>query len=474
MRGMRQVDPLHLLQTGVLTLFETTLIYLVGTILTGIGDSSTLRWWILLVVVAISTVVAARLEPINADVSHISPLTAIIAAVVVAWSVTWHIRAVGGGLALFSTLINPDGEHFTAAYTALIASVVAWLRGIKLLDIGHSEMVQHFRRGIIAVAIALGVGIIAGFGQGLTPRISATSANIPAWMIVLLLLGLLSLSITRISTVEGDGGRSARWMWLRSSALSSLTILLVGLVALSLFASPARQVLRLIVGTVVYAFAIVLAPFVWLAYTLLEFLRSTFMRDVELPRIPLPMATAQPDQLDPINALPVPNGLMTASTLLVLLVPVVIVIVLIFFATRRRAPLTATENEERESIFSWSGFGTDISNLLAGLRRPQADESGLRKVLTLLVAEDPVTRIRRRYVELLLQGEAAEKRRRDEETPREFAQTLAGIAKHRTSLDVLTATYEQARYAPESVDQATADRADRAWQELRTDDQKSG
>lgn len=187
------LDPIRLLQSFVLVLFEATLVFLVGAILTSIGDSSTLRWWIVLVVVGASTLVTAWLEPINADVSHIRPQTAIIAAVVVGWSVSWHIGAQGGGIALLGTLTNPDDARFLAGYAALIAGVVAWFRGTQLLDIGHPEMVQRFRRGIVAVMVALAIITVAGFGQGLTPEVSGTSVNIPAWIIVLLLLGLVSL-----------------------------------------------------------------------------------------------------------------------------------------------------------------------------------------------------------------------------------------------------------------------------------------
>jgi hypothetical protein len=167
--------------------------------------------------------------------------------------------------------------------------------------------------------------------------------------------------------------------------------------------------------------------------------------------------------------LAVPEGLLALSTLLLMLVPVVILALLIYFATRRRPVPAADSSEQRESIFSWSGLGSDISNLLGALRRPRGGEGGLAGVLSRLVAEDPVTRIRRRYVQLLLQGEAADKRRREDQTPREFVHTLEDITTNRASLDTLTATYEQARYAPDSVDRATAERADRAWQELSND-----
>ena len=467
-RKMR-LDLIRLLQSIVLVLFETTLVFLVGAILTSIGDSSTLRWWIVLVVVGASSLVTAWLEPINADASHIRPQTAIIAAVVVGWSVAWHIRAQGGGIALLGTLTDPDDPRFLVGYTALIAGVVAWLRGGQLLDIGHPEMVQRFRRGIVAVMVALAIITVAGFGQGLTPQVSRTSVNIPAWIIVLLLLGLVSLSVTRITTVGGDGGRAAQWLWLRSSLLSSMAIVLGGLLALSLVAAPAGILLREAASLILYAFALALSPIAWLVFTVVEFLRATFVPDTILPPPPMTGPTAVPDQVDPQAALAVPEGLLAITTLLLMLLPVVVLLLLIFFATRRRPAPATNSSEQRESIFSWSGLGSDISNLLGALRRPRGGEGGLAGVLRRLVAEDPVTRIRRRYIQLLLQGEAADKRRRVDETPREFVHTLGDITTSRESLHTLTATYEQARYAPDSVDQATAERADQAWQELSND-----
>lgn len=465
-------EPFKLIQTLVLVLFETTVIYLVGILLTG-GEYSTLRWWIVGVVVAMSAIVTDWFEPINGQSSHIRPQSAAIAVLTIGWAVTWHIRADGGGFAAWRTFLDPDSPQFITAYTALIAATVGWWRGAQLLDIGHSDMVQRFRRAIIAVLLALVVVTVAGFGQGLTPSISTSSPNIPAWIIVLLMFGLLGLSITRITTVKGDGGRAAQWMWLRSSALSSALILVVGVVALSLVASPAGTLLRQVAAVVIYTAALLFSPVIWLAVRLLEYLRGWLLPQALEPVMPLATATALPDQPTPQAALSTPFDLLAFTTLLLLVIPVVVLLVLIYFANRRRSAPIDGQNEERESIFSWRGFGNDISNVLASLRRRRVGEGGLGDVLRSMVGQDPATRIRRRYVQMLLRGEAAEKRRRSDETPREFAPALNSIARDHTSLRTLTEAYERARYAPDSVDQAVAERADRAWQTLSDDAEKS-
>jgi hypothetical protein len=457
------IDPVRTVQAIILLLWDTTLIYLVAAIL-NFGGDPILRWWIVFLVVAASALATARLEPVNADVVHIRPLTAIVATLVIGWSVAWHIRGVNGTIAL-GTLVDPDDPAFMVGYVALIAGIVAWLRGAQLLDIAHPDAVQRFRRGFMAVMVTLGVATLAGFGQGLSPRVNSTAVDIPTWIVVWLMLGLLSLSVTRITTVEGDSGRSARWLWLRSSALSTLAILLGGLVVLSLVAAPAGAVLREAARWVLYAFGLAFAPIGWLIYMLLRWVRETFLAADPNVVLPPPVPTALPDQIDPLTTLPVPQGLLAFTILLLLLLPVVILVLLIVFARRRRSAVVAAADEQRESIFSWGALGNDIAHLLGLLRRGNG-EGGLRNVLRSLAGADPATRIRRRYVQLLLRGEDADKHRRADETPREFAASLGSVMHNRTAVDALTDAYERARYAPASVDQATADRADRAWQAL--------
>jgi hypothetical protein len=82
------------------------------------------------------------------------------------------------------------------------------------------------------------------------------------------------------------------------------------------------------------------------------------------------------------------------------------------------------------------------------------------------MGSDPATRIRRRYVQLLLIGEDGGVPRPPGRTPREFAPELASLPLDDTAVERLTDLYEQARYAPEDVDVEAAAQADASWEAL--------
>jgi hypothetical protein len=246
-------------------------------------------------------------------------------------------------------------------------------------------------------------------------------------------------------------------------------VLMSGLLVLAFLADPAGTVLREIVQWVVYGLVILMAPLVAIILMVVQFLRQL----VPQRRESLPLtatATAGPDTAPVPDALPgFSDALLTIPAIILLLLPIIMLLMVILFAHRRRSRTELEAGEQRESIFSWGALGTDLADFLRGLRRP-GGEAGLRGALRRLLAEDPATRIRRRYVQLLLKGEAAGRQRPVHQTPHEFAPMLAQGPDEDQAIDALTGFYERARYAPATVDDTAADEADRVWETLNREE----
>jgi hypothetical protein len=163
------------------------------------------------------------------------------------------------------------------------------------------------------------------------------------------------------------------------------------------------------------------------------------------------------DALEPI---------LNISATVLALIPLAILALLIIFVARRRGRREQTPDEQRESIFTWDALGRNVMDMLRGLLPTTRDAEGLSAALARLSSTDPATRIRRRYVQLLLLGEERGQQRPSAATPHEFESALPASTNEQSPVSALTALYEHARYAPNSIDSAAADRADESWQAL--------
>ena len=153
------------------------------------------------------------------------------------------------------------------------------------------------------------------------------------------------------------------------------------------------------------------------------------------------------------------------TAVLYLLPLVALIALIILYRRQQRKPITE-DGEVHESLWSWQGVRADLLSLLNGLRpKPQVS---LRDVLSRLRSDDPVQRIRRRYVELLLVGEAAQRERKPQQTPLEHEAALAtAVSGAKGDVHALTLAYDRARYAPDLVDAADAAAADQAWSTIQ-------
>ena len=458
---------IRLLQYAVLICLEATLVHLAGALLTSTSATPLLRWWVLVVVAGSAAAVTAWNEPVRVDRSRVKWITAALAFVVIAWATVAHtgdasLSGAGRGL---RRLLDLDDERFLEIYLALGASMWAWWRGAGVIDLGHTELLRLLRRAVIGLALIIGALSLAGIDPGFTRRADGSGVALVVELTTFLLLAFVSLSLTRITETADQSTHGAEWRWLRSSAVSTAAIMFLGLLAIALLADPAGTVLRELVRWVLYTLIVLMAPLIALAVGLVELIRQ-ILPDQAIEIVTPAAVTAVADDTVPAGEqLQVPRALLLLPTVILLLIPVIALLLLIIFARRRRSRPEIEGDEERESIFSWGALRADLAGLLGGLRRPQG-EGGLRAALRRLVGADPATRVRRRYVQLLLKGEAAGEHRRPAETPREFTPALLRLPGDGAAITTLTQTYEQARYAPETIDDATAQRADAAWKSL--------
>ena len=465
--GFRAIRLLHY---TLLTCLEATLVHLIGMLLSAPGGVPLLCWWVLVAVVAVAAMVTSRFEPLNHDVPHIRWRTGLVALAVIAWATAAHQDAFTptGILRTLPRLLRIADDRFLAVYFGLAASMWAWWRGTSVVDQGHVEVTRALRRSIIILVGVLSVLGITGFDP-----ISRSADGTPVIRVVVelagsLLLSFVALSLTRIVEAAAHSTHGAEWRWFRSSLVSTSLIVLVGLLLIAFLADPAGMLLREVARWVIFAMVGLMAPLIVAILWLMELVRQLLPRSTPLDPVmatatPVPDEAAQP-------ALPaIPNALLAIPTIILLLLPIVVLLLVILFARRRRSRADLVTDEQRESIFSWGAVRADLADLLRGLRR-SAGDGGLRGALRRLLAQDPATRIRRRYVQLLLKGEAAGKQRRPPETPHEFAPALAQLPTDEPAVLALTDIYERARYAPATVDDAAAREADRVWETLNRAD----
>jgi hypothetical protein len=458
--GLRAI---RLLQNLALICLEATLAHLVVNLLTG-ASATSLRWWVLVLIAAGAAFVSSAGRAVPGRNATIS----VIAAVAAIWLGT---AAQTSGTEMVAPwqvpgrLLNLDHPGFFQTYLALGTSLYMWWRGSMIGDVGHAELVSFFRRSVIMLAAIIGGLALIGYDPGFSPGSDEAGARLIVELLGFVVLGLAGLSLTRIVETSGQSTPGSAWRWLRSGVLSAVALVVVGLLPVVLLVDPAGVVLRELLGWLVFGLVTLMSPLIALVLVLVELIRSV------LPESPLAMelqatATAVAEDQVPATAqIQVPEALLMLPVILALVLPIVVLVLLIVFARRRDRRMETPGDEQRTSIFTWGAVRAELADLLRGLRRP-GGSGGLRDRLRMLSGHDPVTRVRRRYVQLLLAGEAAGATRQPAATPHEFEPALAGIVDPDAAVAALTETYERARYAPDSIDENAASRADAAWQAL--------
>ena len=418
--------------------------------------------WGMLIVVVLAAALADWLAGGWLPVERQRPALLAAGLLVAAWSIK---VAVGAGAGLLSgwgaalgALFSLAGPNSTRAYLTLLIALYVFRRGTQLLDHDSISLRRLFARASVLLLLILGIAGVS----------SARPADMQLTLTTMMLLtffavGLLAIALAAASEEHDTRLSRLGWRGLLTLAGAIALVLVLGLLFAAVFGQDAARAVRGIIQVLVFLIALVLLPFLLLLEGLLRWIASLInLGGLEqmLARLQQQQRQQQTMAAEPLNIFP--PWVAVALQIFLALLPVLIIVAL-YLLIRRRARREPNRDEERESIWSWSGLRADLRDLLAGLRRSRAEE-GLRGALARLRGDDPISRIRRSYIRLLLAGEAREHPRAAPQTPREYAPEagamLPGAAR---PIAELTEVYERARYHSASATPADADTAERAW-----------
>jgi hypothetical protein len=378
----------------------------------------------------------------------------------------WVVKAqIAGDYGLLGDWGQALGAMFSAshpragiAYLSLLTSLYCFWRGTRLTMHDRVSVQRVFRAVAICLLLIVGIGL---FGARMTgDRAVAASTEVIAFFAV----GLITIALSSgMDEQDVVGLHRLGWRGVLIIGGAIVVMLVAGVLLGSLFGRDIALVVRTIWQTGVLIIALIFSPLIWLIAALLESLLSLTGLDKWLQQIanrPMIEPSIPPPAGEVLGIFP--TWMQAIIRIFFALLPIVLILGLLLLA-RSRAQRQAAGDEERESLWSWGGLAEDLRALLGNLRRAQP-AGGLRAALAALRGSDPVSRIRRSYIRLLLLGEAHELPRRAPQTAHEYAPAASTVVPDAAQpVDALTDAYERARYHPDGVADADADAAERAW-----------
>lgn len=379
-------------------------------------------------------------------------------------------QLLGGGLdprAGWNVLVseNRDIQSIVANLGGLL---FLWGRGARLPLFNQQRIAVFFQRTVVGLLLFIALHAIITWSAIEAEALTYLAGNV----VIFITSGLLALSLANV-TSSTDSTLQRRWAI--STLVPVMAVVVVGVAMAALFMSELRHVLLMAiqalligVGFLIWPFALLLSPLVAIARDALramgvtEWLPSADDVSSELPSTtPVPEAVAGWD-------MPWLEAVARFAVLLLLIG--VVVLVLRWLGQRVRRP--ATQNDDhRISVWSWQAFGDDLRGMLHALLDRGEQQTGLLATLHALRSRDPVSRVRRAYVRLLILAEEHEHGRAPHQTPREYEPAVEDLAPDaRSSVANLTDLYEQARYGA-LLSEAQAVEAETA---LRTIEKNAG
>jgi hypothetical protein len=427
--------------------------------------------WLLVALVVLAGALADWLVAIWLPVERQQPALIAVGLATGLWAA--KIAADGGfGLVagwgtLVSALFSTTGRGGMAYLTFLIG-LYMFRRGTHMLEHDSISLRRLFARASVGLLLILSIGLL-----GATQPNDARVTLITVMLLTFFAFGLMAIALAAAAEEHDTQLSRLGWRGVLTLCAAIGLVLVLGLAFAALFGQDAARSVRAIIRMIVLLFALVMLPFLFLLSGVLE--RLARMIDLRgflrlLQENQLGLARQQQQVVDMLSIFP--PWAQVAMRVFFALLPILIIVAL-YVLFRRRARRTANRDEERESLWSWSGLAADLRDLLAGLRREQIEE-GLRAALARLRDADPVSRIRRSYIRFLLAGEARERPRAAPQTPREYApDASAALPDAAQPIAALTAAYERARYHPAAATSADADAAEQAWSAIEAADRKS-
>ncbi len=362
---------------------------------------------------------------------------------------------VGGAMAALVDF----SQGVPAGLVVLLITLGLWFLGARARWDQHEQLMRGFLAGIVVLAL------LSLFAPG------AVSAEDLVVFLLSGLLGLALLSVSRHLSYQAERGLPRPALsryWLMALGLGVLGILLAGWL-LSLLVAPEAVVslmtrLRPLLAYMGQVIAFLGALVVWLLYSGYLWLARLFQTGpTEPPAEESALPPSYAEQLPELNLTPgtppaLPEGL---GVILAALLLAVLVIYVIVRAWRRRSHprYTATAVEEREYVWSADLLLERWRGLFDGLA-PRRRAALFAEALDLA---NPRHRIRQAYRLLLLNARERGLARRRGQTVTNYRDALAqAVPPAQEALDILSAAYLYARYAPSEPPDALVQEAQRA------------
>lgn len=447
---------IRLLRIVLLAAFETTLVALSLLVLAAL----TLPWPGLFGAVLLGWLADGAARRLRRPF-HYVPLA--LAPLLAATGLLWLV--IGGDpLALWPALLPGQPQSGLAYVATLVACFLTW-RGAGLESQDSATTLTLAGRGMVVVIASLLVGPLLRTGTALPDDL------LLAYVSVAIGSGLGSLALAHLVETAADRARvfDLRWTLLLLGVIGG--VLVIGAALTALLSSEAAldgvvNLLRflflplaLIGAALVYLFTVIFGDLIRALLALL----GQALAQMNLRPEPPPVTDTAPIDDAAVETV---IALAQQATFWLALIPLAVLLVLLVWWRRR--PRRVATDEERESLDIGQSLLADVRDLLGALRNPfQRRLSGLQAALAALRGADPVTRVRRAYIQALLALEKRGLRRPLAQTPAEWYATVAPTLPDPAPFAELTAIYERARYQPAGVEPAEAAIAEQASQTVR-------
>jgi hypothetical protein len=391
----------------------------------------------------------------------------IVRAAAVLLLALWATKSlVLGSMSLFSgwgRFAELGAEPGAWSFVVLVVALYAAWRGLRIPLYENEGLREIFARSMAAL---LGVLVIGSWTSRHEDPI--LPAVVTSELVIAFAAGLVTVALARQDDID-HASRPLGWRNLTPIFAAIGVILLLSIVLGSLLGGGAAEVLlnglTLILGAIgallLPIIIVLLSGLAWIMEQL--HVERAFLALQDLSRFLQSNRLAQSNALlDATRTFPWLGPLLTWTGRLL---PVIVLLAAIYLFSRRRNSARAGSDEERESLFSWSQLADDLRDLLGSRRKNGAP--GLQAALANLRGNDPVSRVRRSYIRMLIAAEQRQQPRPAPQTPHEYLpRAQVAFPQASQSVSDLTGAYEKARYHPQSVTEPDAEAAERAFDAL--------
>ncbi len=385
-----------------------------------------------------------------------------------------------------SRLLIDSFSHPNQVLAALLVGLYLWLRGIGL---GHSPLFFENAYRYFSVGLIAQVALIIAWGADTQ---NSFMANAGLYVAGFFFFGLSAMALAKLKGTQEQGkagGINAVFngQWLSIILVVITGIVLVGIGAASIFSPNFLSVLgtlfNLVSGILFKVVYYILTVFVTIVGFVIGILLYIIQSIINMLQGKPPAESVLSGNLTAIEGLK--QGVsrdLSPETMLVIkwTLFAVVIAAMVFFIIRsiqRHRPARTKEDveETNESLWSWSGFLTDLRLFFSFLW--QCFRGKIKKVLPGAVSAlsrrhtaDITGRfcIREVYQHLLLQASKFGVTRRRQETPFEYSKRFGqSLPEGSAYLTELTDLYVNVRYGEIKPEEKQEDKANSLWQAIK-------